>query len=1037
MTLQKSTTKLPDKIMPNLNKLYDQIRNLGADLNAKIGKLENTVANQGFHAESELMSMTNLKECVESAADVVSTASTTLGPEGSERASKFGSDFGDVFKKDSNEAMQRWMSSNTVYEFDDVEAPTLDPSEASTGDATTVYESDSDSDIDHELVRALFYNGKKRKEQGDLHGAERHLRNCLTRFPSTTSYTSLASSQTSTATGVSKAELLELLTETYCLQGSWTQAKITMKEKLAITERQTGKKSERFLWDSFRLSEVLMNTKDYTEAQLHGRQSLRGFRKLREQGYVGYEKSLVLLIQICNEQGNLEDEEAYTALLGSHQASLNTQHPTHGTSTHILESSANLITSPSTASPIEGSSRRHSGHAVPAVQDTSKTPTPPGSQITSPMLEARPYVAATGASLQNVSSKTSSPRPGFYGEQAAYAPGNSTAQEIVQDEPAPPIIAPASNIKGKEHLIGRLTPVPTLAGINSNAFSSPPSSANLPLQGSPVQNVRSPVEASPSKIVASTINSKEAFANSAEFVPNLTLAEQNMLSGSTHAHDRDFPSYTKLLINLCQQELGKKPVFMIGRGREGYNCIVFADESRQKELAKVVNCKTKEEARHAAAARAYKTLVSLSTRSNHAPTVGKIAAHGPTNEVPASISSVQAHRPPMDRDVDPPAYTPKRGPSPLTSPTGFLQDIPEIMVSPTLDNATTRMALSMPQQSFAVRRAASDSRVPWQKNYNATQDLPPSQSWAAAPWGPQNSNAVNEPLAHRRAASTSTRLPEWKAGDEKEFARFSGLGIAAPPAQGLQVSDSNRKRPTAQPSVTFDTIENALERPDHSNPDTTSPSTRSFSLFPSALAKTLSLQERRSKGDDTSLTKKKSFRFGLLSSSSSNGSSSKRKGSITTSPKSENDDAVQAPKTTRSCPICSMSFHGYNDDESWSHVDRCLGRPSPPSTGTTYELPASNFFAAELPASIPTVNQAVEPPPTTPIQNPSALSDLHRAFSKRDLSADRFEVGDEVRLVLPTPMSPLSRFEMNPLQRQVLLLGDAQCGKTWLSRYVK
>lgn len=204
--------------MPNLNKLYDQIRNLGADLNAKIGKLESTVANQGFHAEMELISMSNLKECVESAADVVSTASTTLGPEGSERASvRYGSDFGDVFKKSTTEPMQRWMSSHTVYEYDDADAPTLDPSEASTGDVPTVYESDSDSDIEHELVRALFNNGKTRKDQGDLHGAERHLRNCLSRFPSNASYTSLASSQSTLTTGVSKAELLELLTETYCL----------------------------------------------------------------------------------------------------------------------------------------------------------------------------------------------------------------------------------------------------------------------------------------------------------------------------------------------------------------------------------------------------------------------------------------------------------------------------------------------------------------------------------------------------------------------------------------------------------------------------------------------------------------------------------------------------------------------------------------------------------------------------------------------------------------------------------------------------
>lgn len=175
----------------------------------KVEKLQSTVANQGYHAESELMSMTNLKECVQSAVDVVSTASTTLAPETSERASvKYGSDFGDIFRKGSNEPMQRWISSNTVYEYEDAEAAVPDPSETSTGEAFIEYQSDSDSDIEDELVRALFNNRKKRKKDGDLQGAARTLKNCLSRFPTTSTYSSTTSSQATSITGVSKAELL-------------------------------------------------------------------------------------------------------------------------------------------------------------------------------------------------------------------------------------------------------------------------------------------------------------------------------------------------------------------------------------------------------------------------------------------------------------------------------------------------------------------------------------------------------------------------------------------------------------------------------------------------------------------------------------------------------------------------------------------------------------------------------------------------------------------------------------------------------------
>jgi hypothetical protein len=270
----------------------------------------------------ELVSMSNLRECLRSAADVASSASSTLTVEMSDNLSlKHGSDFGDVFTKDSNETMQRWMSSHTVYEYDEIN-PLPDPSEASTGDVPTEYQSDSDSDIENEMIRALFTNAKKLKADGDLAGAERKFRNCLSRFSSSSSSMSLASLKSISASGVSKAELLELLTDTYCLLGSWSQAKATMVEKLSFTERQVGKKDELYLWDTMKLSELMMKNKEYVEAHLQGRRCLRGFKKLGESGQEGYEKCLVLLVSLCSEEGKIDEEEAYAALLGSHQAKL-------------------------------------------------------------------------------------------------------------------------------------------------------------------------------------------------------------------------------------------------------------------------------------------------------------------------------------------------------------------------------------------------------------------------------------------------------------------------------------------------------------------------------------------------------------------------------------------------------------------------------------------------------------------------------------------------------------------------------------------
>ncbi|KAH6612149.1 hypothetical protein C7974DRAFT_381579 [Boeremia exigua] len=956
VTLQKATTKLPEKIMPNLNKLYDQIRTLGADLNAKIGKLESTVANQGFHAESELMSMTNLKECVESAADVVSTASTTLGPEGSTRASvKYGSDFGDVFKKESNEPMQRWMSSHTVYEFDDVEALTLDPSEASTGDTFTVYESESDSDIEHELVRALFNNGKKRKEQGDLHGAERHLRNCLSRFPSAGSYTSLASSQSTLATAVSKAELLELLTETYCMQGSWDQAKSTMKEKLAITERQTGKKSERFLWDSFRLCEVLMNTKDYTEAQLHGRQALRGFRKLREPGYTGYEKTLALLIQICNEQGSLEDEEAYAALLGSHHANLKTF-----ISLPVAESAAKHDLS---SQPPKG---EHHVHTREQTEERSST-------------------------------------------QDSSGPASSEL---------PPID------KGKQPRLQGLTKIPPLTDRNDELPLSPSSSASADPWSPKLPAARSRNNDSSSSQSISNIATKASSSQLPEFVPKSAMAHENIVSPVKFGGGVDTSSSTKLLISLCQQELGQKPIFMIGRGREGYNCIVFADESRKREIAKVADYLTKEEARHAAATKAYKTLVTLSSQPVGARPANDHPGVRHQHERSSSASNKSPDATATDAQGDPPAYTPSESPR-LTSPTGFLQDIPEIMVSPSLNDSTfgRPMPSSAVQNSnFPVRRAASDSHLPSNKvlaNVSASNAV----NLGASDWrGPNAALTANSLPAHRRAASTSSRVPDWRTGDGRVLPQHSGLAINTSNWTEPNNPGQSRKESNARPNVTFDSIESSVERPKHSNPDPHTPSSKGFSLLPASLAKTFSLQERRSKSDDPSLRTKKSMRFGL---------SSKRKSHTSASAGPE-----PAVSSTSICPICSASLLGLSEGEAWMHVDSCLGGSSPSTTHVAYELPASepNTYAVELPASVPGMGRADGPASPNPSsQSPNAMSDLHRAFSRRDLSADKFEIEDEARIDPPAPMSPLSRFETNAMQRQVLLLGDGQCGKTWLS----
>jgi tetratricopeptide (TPR) repeat protein len=320
VTIQRATERIPGKIAPTLDKLYDEFRTFGALLNAKIERLQDAVTDQTDPNNCELVYMSNLRECVRSAADVVSTASTTLNADTSDRISvRHGSDFGDVFVKDANEPMLRWFASNTVYEFEDAEAPLPAPSEASTEDVQTEYQSDSDSDIENDLIRSLFNEGRRMEDLGDLESAIRYFRNCLTRLSSNASYMSLTSAKSASARSVSKIELLEHLVDCYCLLGAWNNAKTIMKNKLSITERQVGKKDELYLRDTLRLAELMMKNREYVEAHLQARRSLRGFRKLGETGNNGYEDCLEFLIRMCKTEGKVDEEEAYTALLASRE----------------------------------------------------------------------------------------------------------------------------------------------------------------------------------------------------------------------------------------------------------------------------------------------------------------------------------------------------------------------------------------------------------------------------------------------------------------------------------------------------------------------------------------------------------------------------------------------------------------------------------------------------------------------------------------------------------------------------------------------
>lgn len=294
-----------------MDELNESIRRLALDINARMITLQ-TVVESG-EAQESIQNLINLRNCVQSAASVVSSASTTLGIDQADHFSVTdGSEFDDCFPSKPSETMLRWISSNTVYESErnfpqapathnQREASGKSPQRAAEISGTDQMDhSDSDTDIDAELVQALLKQGKERLYAKDFGGAERLLHNCLSRPASSFSL---------------KVEVMTLLVETYLQQEKWTEAQSILVQKIASVPSNTVDDGSDVLLDILTLADVLLKKGAYKEALLYGRRALKGYRKMGELGTAGVKKALQLLVTICNSAGDVKEQEAYMALL--------------------------------------------------------------------------------------------------------------------------------------------------------------------------------------------------------------------------------------------------------------------------------------------------------------------------------------------------------------------------------------------------------------------------------------------------------------------------------------------------------------------------------------------------------------------------------------------------------------------------------------------------------------------------------------------------------------------------------------------------
>lgn len=323
MTVKESV----DEILPSLYELHKSIRRNAAQINDRITTLQTQVVGTSSQYET-LQTLHNMRDCVQSAASVVSSASTstiltTAVGRGDNGTEDFSSEFGDLFPPASNETMLRWVASRSVYDIEEELGDLNNGTELRNEDITHHDDTDlSDSDLELEMFQVLLLRGKQRVAAGDYDGAERDFRNCLSR----TSAPHKDGPSISPATHTSRIEILTFLADLYHKQARWTDAESILRQRLALWSHES---SSVVLKDTYFLAYVLMKNQAHAEALLYGRRALVGYRKLGEQALPDVGRVLHLLVRICRDGGNADEEEAFSALLSHHKEGRTSENVRH------------------------------------------------------------------------------------------------------------------------------------------------------------------------------------------------------------------------------------------------------------------------------------------------------------------------------------------------------------------------------------------------------------------------------------------------------------------------------------------------------------------------------------------------------------------------------------------------------------------------------------------------------------------------------------------------------------------------------------
>ena len=315
---QVSHHESTDMILPGLDDLTQSIRDLAIDMKEQIASLRTMV--QSSSSRGQLQTLDRMKQCVQTAADLVSSASTTLGL--ADRATVVApSELGDIFGSQTHESVMRWMNDglqeweDTYYLPPEYERGTFEPilSPRETED------SDSDCEIEVELIQAQLKKGMAERK---LNRASKSIQ-CFER-----ALARLCRHEAGFNSSELKIRILEELSGVYVDQEDWTKAKPVALECLQLLSRkQTRKHSgrasrdgplyEKYMTQALMLGKVCLNLGDPIQARIYAKKAIKGFRRLSGSGKPSNNlvSAIKVMVDACQAANDAEEGDAYKLML--------------------------------------------------------------------------------------------------------------------------------------------------------------------------------------------------------------------------------------------------------------------------------------------------------------------------------------------------------------------------------------------------------------------------------------------------------------------------------------------------------------------------------------------------------------------------------------------------------------------------------------------------------------------------------------------------------------------------------------------------